>query len=218
MTTSVDMMITILHITISSGMEAAKEGTEQVPMEEREANKACMVNLTRVMVCRRKQHMIITQLHQRMWVGTGNSRTRPQLGTAPVLVLEVTDVRDPRSREKANKHTLGVLELSVVSPMSSVVPKPLIQVRIRVLPNKEEANRVAVTRLHVVTETLRRLQEDRVLLPVRQVVVLARRRIPSKVRQVCHRPKARVSMATTAINLNSILRCTGNRHHNTVLV
>jgi hypothetical protein len=170
------------------------------------------------MVCRRKQHMISTQLHRRMWVDTGNSRTQPQLGIAPVLALEVTGVRDPRSRQKVNSHTLGVLELSVVSPTSSVVPKPLIQVRIRALRNKEEANRVAVRRLHVPTETWRRLQEDQVPLPVRQVVVLARRRIPCRVRQVSHRLKARASMGTTAINLNSILRCTDNRHHNTVPV
>lgn len=217
LTTFVDMMITILHITISSGMEAAKEVTELVLMEEQEANKECMVSLIRAMVCRRKQHMTSTQLHLQTWVDTGHNRTRLQRGIAPQAVLQAMGVQDLRSRERISNNTPEVSELLVESLTFLVAHKRVIRARIKALSNKEAANRLVATRLHAVTETLRRLREDRVPFPVRRVAVLALRRITCKVRQACHHPKAR-AMRTTAINLKSTPRCTGSKPRNTVLV
>lgn len=66
LTTSVDMMTSILHKIISTGTVAAKLDMEGVPLEALEASKACMDNPTKGMECLPRLPMINTPRLQQM--------------------------------------------------------------------------------------------------------------------------------------------------------
>lgn len=76
MTFAANMMINILHITISSVMQATREDTEGFLTEGLQPNKECMGSLIKVTGCHHRPTMISSPPLLPTWAGMVSNRTQ----------------------------------------------------------------------------------------------------------------------------------------------
>lgn len=105
----VDMTINILHKTLSSGTEAAKADTEEVPLEARVESRECMASLNKGTACPHRHHTTInTPAPQQTLAPLVNSILHPDGTVPPPEVLETLDALD------LPNHRIALINLPVL--------------------------------------------------------------------------------------------------------
>lgn len=113
LTTSVDMMINILHKLLSTGTVAAKAVTEEVLSEVPEGNKACMVNHIKDMELPHKRVTTSIQ-HLQQTLGRSHSSTLRLVEIAPLREVLVVMAALGRHNHRNILSSIPALALAIM--------------------------------------------------------------------------------------------------------